>query len=243
MADTYLTLGGFPFVSDFAVPQTINGGGAQRLVTHRMIGGSRVIDAMGPDDDAIRWNGIFRGGAASLQASLLDVMRRRGRPVILSYWTFRYKVVVSRFVFHFNRFYEIPYEIECTVAKDMQAKSWGQMADSAAGLFGSDIDLGTVIAGTAAAGNLALAMAKIAQSGVNSASSGNVMGAVTAALSVAATASLAADAITSAIGEAGSDAASMGQSLTDQGSALQESSAGVQGGGVLGRLITNLGGA
>ena len=46
------SLGSVSFRS-FEVPATINVGGAQRLAVHRLLGGIRVIDALGRDDSDI----------------------------------------------------------------------------------------------------------------------------------------------------------------------------------------------
>jgi hypothetical protein len=117
---TYLTLGGYTF-QGFGVPERINGGGAQRLVVHKMLGGARVIDALGPDDDAIHFQGRFRNADdlnAMGDAMRMDQMRRAGRPVLLTYWNQNIWVVISKFAFSFERFYEVPYQLELEVMQN-----------------------------------------------------------------------------------------------------------------------------
>ncbi|CAH2603217.1 conserved protein of unknown function [Rhodovastum atsumiense] len=248
MADTYLTLGGMSFIDDFTVPEAINGGGTHHVVLHRFIGGARVIDALGPDDDAIRWRGRFRGADASFRVAMLDVMRRSGRPVILSYWTFRYRVVVTRFVWRFERFYEIAYAIECTVVQDLKARAWTAVASGLDSLFGADLSLAEMLGVGAAAVNDALAAVLMAQAAAGSLGTatrsglGGVLSAVTMAVSVAATASMAAETMAGSVGgvEAGGDPQAMGAGLVASGNAFQEAAAGVQAGGVFSRMRANL---
>ncbi|MCE9565851.1 MAG: hypothetical protein K8U57_27820 [Planctomycetes bacterium] len=112
-----LTLGGVVF-ADFEIPPTINFGGAQMLVIHKLPGGSRVIDSLGPDDADIRWSGRFRGSSAEQRALLLDFMRRQGRQILLTWGLHRYQVVIREFTANFEQTHEIPYSITCAVVKD-----------------------------------------------------------------------------------------------------------------------------
>ncbi len=112
-----LKLGGVVF-QGFEIPAAINSGGEQMLVVHKMPGGNRTIDAMGPDDAEIRWSGRFRGSSAESRALLLDFMRRQGQQQLLTYSLHRYQVVVKKFEADFEQSYEIPYSIVCEVVLD-----------------------------------------------------------------------------------------------------------------------------
>jgi hypothetical protein len=113
-----LTLGGVVF-QDFGIPETINSGGDQMLAVHKMPGGNRTIDAMGPDDGEIRWSGRFRGSNAETRALLLDFMRRQGQQQLLTYSLHRYQVIISKFEADFEYGgLEIPYKIACAVVLD-----------------------------------------------------------------------------------------------------------------------------
>jgi hypothetical protein len=115
---TTLTLGGVVF-QDFEVPERINFGGEQALAVHRLPGGARVIDTLGPDDADIRWSGRFRGPTAEERAILLDFLRRSGSQQLLS-WSFHfYQVVIKEFTADFQQSYEIPYSISCLVVTDL----------------------------------------------------------------------------------------------------------------------------
>jgi hypothetical protein len=113
-----LTLGPLLF-ADFEVPERINVGGEQMLVVHKLVGGSRVIDAMGRDDADIKWSGRFRGSAAEVRARLADFTRVQGQPMVLAWSTFRYNVLVKAFHADFEQQYEIPYSITCQVVQDL----------------------------------------------------------------------------------------------------------------------------
>src|SRR5258708_34428670 len=89
-----LTLGPLLF-TDFEVPESINVGGKQIRVVHKLVGGDRVIDAMGRDDDDIVWSGRFRGSAAEIRARLADFLRVQGQPLVLAWSTYRYLVMVG----------------------------------------------------------------------------------------------------------------------------------------------------
>lgn len=117
----FLLLGPVTF-RDFELPARIGFGGAQMLAVHRLPGGARVIDAMGPDDAPIMWSGAFAGPDAADRARLLDVLREQGLPLPLAWGGFAYLVVIAAFEAKFERPNWVPYRIACTVLVDeMQA--------------------------------------------------------------------------------------------------------------------------
>ena len=115
--DTTVTLGGFAF-ADTEVPEKMPFGGKQALVSHDLVGGVRVIDAMGGFEGPIEWSGMFLGSNALARARALDTMRRAGKSLQLTWSELTYTVVIESFSADFERFYQIPYRITCTVAKD-----------------------------------------------------------------------------------------------------------------------------
>jgi hypothetical protein len=114
---TTLTLAGVVF-QGFEIPETINFGGAQMLAVHKLPGGQRVLNPMGPDDDPITWSGRFRGSSAEQRALLLNSLRRQGNQVLLTWNIHRYQVVIKEFKADFQQAYEIPYSITCEVVID-----------------------------------------------------------------------------------------------------------------------------
>ena len=115
--DVYLQLDELQF-EDVEVPQEINFGGTQNLVKHDLIGGTRVIDAMGAFSAPISWSGLFRGETALERARYIDNLRAEGRQVLLTWGEFRYQVVISEFRASYQRAYQIPYSITLEVVKD-----------------------------------------------------------------------------------------------------------------------------
>lgn len=116
MAD-FLLLGPVTFQS-FELPPRIGFGGEQRLAVHRLPGGARVIDAMGPDDAPIMWSGAFSGSDAADRARVLDLLRAEGLPLPLAWDAFAYLVVIAAFEASYERPNWVPYRIACTVLAD-----------------------------------------------------------------------------------------------------------------------------
>lgn len=124
-----LVLGTVAF-QDWEIPETMPFGGSHLLRSHRLIGGKRVIDALGPDEAPLRWRGRFRGPLARLRERQLDTMRRSGKEYVLTYETFVYRVVIADFRTDAENFHEIPYEITCEVIEDLVAASVGGLLTS-----------------------------------------------------------------------------------------------------------------
>lgn len=112
-----VVIGGISLQS-WEIPEHINFGGRQQVALHKLIGGQRVVDAMGPDAADVRWSGRFRGSNAMLRAQALDAMRAAGAEVELYYLSTFLLVVITEFRAEPERFYEIPYTITCTVVSD-----------------------------------------------------------------------------------------------------------------------------
>jgi len=117
---TVLQLGTFSFGS-LEVPAEIGFGGAQRLSVHELVGGTRVVDAMGRSDRPLSWSGLLLGEQALQRARFLDGLRIAGASLELSWSELRYLVVVREFDATFQRAYQIPYRISCEVVADLAA--------------------------------------------------------------------------------------------------------------------------
>jgi hypothetical protein len=116
--DTVLTLGDFEF-SRYEVPEKIAFGGEQALVVHQLVGGVRVVDAMGRIDGPLEWSGLFVGETALDRARYLDGLRVAGLPLSLRWSDLAYTVVIRSFRCEFERFYKLPYSISCVVVDDL----------------------------------------------------------------------------------------------------------------------------
>ena len=112
-----LTLGPVAFAG-FELPSSITFGGSQRLAIHRLPGGVRIIDALGPDPADISFSGIFSGPDAADRARLLDTLRVAGLALPLAWDAFLYSVILERFEADYRSPWWIPYRISCTVVQD-----------------------------------------------------------------------------------------------------------------------------
>lgn len=148
MADTLVILGSVVF-QDFAIPEKINFGGKQQNTIHRMIGGARVVDAMGPDPTEITWSGKFRGANALAFAEACDAMRIAGLPVSLTWLGLFYTVLVSEFKAETEKFYEVPYTVTCVVVTD-PAQAIAATGGGLTALVGGDVAAALAAAPTAA---------------------------------------------------------------------------------------------
>jgi hypothetical protein len=130
MTDTTLVLGEFQFGA-LEIPAEIEFGGTQRLSIHELVGGVRVIDAMGRSDKPLSWSGLLLGSGrqtaggpivdtpAVQRAQFLDGLRIGGQVQELSFGEFRYQVIVREFSANYQRHYQIPYRIVCEVVQDL----------------------------------------------------------------------------------------------------------------------------
>lgn len=115
--DTILKLGDFEF-SGTEVPERLSYGGAQKLSIHQLIGGIRVVDAMGEDNMPLTWTGLIMGQNADLRACYLDTQRVKGETLKLTWGEHSYRVVIQDFRAEYERYYQVPYSITCCVVAD-----------------------------------------------------------------------------------------------------------------------------
>lgn len=123
------------------VPDSIPFGGEQRLAVKKLIGGARVIDALGIDSIPLRWSGriLPMGSQTALdRAQQIKALADAGLPIDLSWSSLSYSVVIRSFVPDF-RFFEIPYTIECEVLEDRNATTVGTAQPGIDGLIMTDI--------------------------------------------------------------------------------------------------------
>jgi hypothetical protein len=109
-----LILGSYSF-TDYSLPEHVTLGGEQKLIVHKLPGGDRVIDAMGPDDSDITWHGRFQRQDATEVAVALDGARKQGKQLSLTVGSQNYNVVIKSFNWDYERAYQILYHICCTV--------------------------------------------------------------------------------------------------------------------------------
>jgi hypothetical protein len=142
-----LVLGGFIF-TDYAIPEVMPLGGEHKFVTHKLIGGARVLDAMGRDDSDISWSGRFQGSDAVTKAMALDQLRISGAQVPLIVDSQYYLVGVSKFEWKYERFYQVLYTINCTVV----TSSTGSILSTLTGLVSGDLAVASSLISSFASG-------------------------------------------------------------------------------------------
>jgi hypothetical protein len=120
MSDFSLTLGPVAFAG-FEIPSSITLGGKQRLAIHKLPGGIRIIDAMGPDPADLAWSGIFTGPDAADRARILDTLRVAGLQLLLTWDAFLYTVIIESFEADYRSPWWIPYRVSCAVVRDEAA--------------------------------------------------------------------------------------------------------------------------
>ncbi len=101
-------------LTGFEVPDAMPWGTEQQLVDHRMPGGGRIVDAMGPLEAIYGWRGAFTGPTASYRAHLLDAMAGAGAAVPLIWGEDSRLVVIRSFRCQTTRGgWWLPYTITC----------------------------------------------------------------------------------------------------------------------------------
>ncbi len=147
MSHVILTLGGVPF-QDMEVPEKICFGGRQNVVVHQLIGGGRVVEALGLDDGKISFSGIFSGSDAVRRTQMLDAARALGASLPLVWDGFFYTVIIEDFCAEYHKSNLIPFAITCVVVSDPLA-SLAAMAAPAANLISNDLALISAFSGQA----------------------------------------------------------------------------------------------
>lgn len=117
MSHVILTLGGVAF-QDMEVPERISFGGRQSVVVQQLIGGGRVVQALGIDDGEITFSGIFSGNDAVGRSQSLDAARALGAPLPLVWDGFYYTVIIQEFAADYYKTNLIPFSIVCVVISD-----------------------------------------------------------------------------------------------------------------------------
>ncbi len=135
---TTLRLGDFTFARG-EVPESIGFGASQQLHVHTLVGGARVIDAMGVVPQRPEWSGWFTGPQALARARFLKQLTEAGRPLALRYGEFAYTVMIAAFSAEFRAGPNLPYSIALEVISDHGAARAGPGLPGLAQLIGQDL--------------------------------------------------------------------------------------------------------
>ena len=107
----------------FEVPEAMPWGGQQQLIQHKLPGGARVVDSMGPDDRDIQFSGKFLGSDAVVRARQVDVLRLTGEPIQCTWGDFSRTVIVADFTPDYTTNGAlIPFSLRLVVLTDVQAE-------------------------------------------------------------------------------------------------------------------------
>jgi hypothetical protein len=155
MSNVAVILGAIAF-QDFEVPEKIVFGGAQRVAVHELIGGGRVVDALGYDDAEISFAGVFSGGDAVARAQALDAMRASGEVVSLTWDSYFYTVIIAQFVADYEKPWWIPFALRCVVVADPAAEIANIVATTES-LISADIAAAVLLAPQAGIGAISAA--------------------------------------------------------------------------------------
>jgi hypothetical protein len=138
MPDT-LTLGGISF-DGFSTPDAMGAGGKQAMAVHKLPGGQRVIDTLGPDEDNIAWSGKFFGNDSQGKVLALDGLRAAGQVLSLTFAGQFRSVIIDTFRYHWRRFpVWAEYEISCMVYQNPSLGGLGGSIGSIDSLISADL--------------------------------------------------------------------------------------------------------
>jgi len=114
---TIVRLGEFIFTRS-EVPDFIPFSGSQAIAVHQLVGGKRVVDAMGVLEPDISWSGTFIGTGMVDKARYLDQLMRDANVLTFSYNQFRYTVLIKQFLPKYRDSY-IDYSITLQVVENL----------------------------------------------------------------------------------------------------------------------------
>lgn len=252
MPDFVLTLGDFAFQSK-EIPEEIAVGGVQQLVAHPLIGGIKVVDALGRLDDDLEWSGWFLGASAKARRDYLEAYLTAGTALILTWADYRYQVLVKRFSAKFQRAYQYRYTITLEIIADLTKLSTGGNDLSIDGAVTDDLNTANGLAATVNDSTLTPLMSTLSTaigtvstfSGASPSTLNSVLQPLAAATQrvavLQATGDTSIEGISGFAGLIpGGEGAAMALSLTDQVSGMEQLTALSQLSGVLGRMTQNL---
>ncbi len=148
MATDILTLGSLAF-DDWSTPEKMMFGGKHSAVVHKMPGGSRVVDLLGPDEADICFRGTFYGDDAFTNAQTLDALRAAGRPVPLTFGGQYRLVLIQEALPVIERYPQlVTYTVVCLVVQNPALGDLGATTSTTGDLVSADMATSSSIATT-----------------------------------------------------------------------------------------------
>ncbi|MDP9055895.1 MAG: hypothetical protein M3N34_00985 [Pseudomonadota bacterium] len=155
-----LKLGNFTFGRG-EVPESIGFGASQGLHVHTLVGGARIIDAMGAVPFRPEWSGWFTGPQALARARFLKKLAEAGQPLALRFGEFAYTVMISAFSAEFHAGPNLPYSITLEVVSDHGAARPGAGLPGLTQMVALDLADAVANAGTIGDGGLIACMGAV----------------------------------------------------------------------------------
>lgn len=147
MATDFLVLGGIVF-DDWSTPHQMPFGGAQAMAVHKLPGGARVVDTLGPDEADIKFTGIMYDDNAYGVSETLDALRLNGTQVPLIFAGRFYLVIVARTKVDIRRFPQlVAYDVTCLVTQNNMAGNLSSIVSTVTSLVSADLSSALSIAG------------------------------------------------------------------------------------------------
>lgn len=157
---TTLTLGGVIF-GRYEIPERIPFGGEQRMNVHRLIGGKKVLDALGADPVNPEWSGFFIGPDAQARARQIKVLMDAGAPLSLTWSEQSYTVLIRSFRCEFELASRLPYSLAVEVITDNVAPGGATASADTTAQVNADITAVAASAATVGHSGLSSAVASI----------------------------------------------------------------------------------
>jgi hypothetical protein len=154
MAQDVLNLGGVTFTA-YSTPDVMGAGGKQIMIVHKLPGGSRVIDTLGPDENQISWRGHMFDDFAYARCLQLDAMRAAGAVLPLTWGGQFRSVIIADFAYRVRRLpVWVEYSIDCTVVTNPQLGNIAQQVSTSESLVQQDFTSADAVVGINAVGNI-----------------------------------------------------------------------------------------
>ena len=239
-----VVLGGFAF-QDFEVPSAITLPVKQAVAVHKLIGGERVVDAMGPDYGDIAWAGVMLGAFAEARAQALKARADAGQAVALTWGTWAFCVLPYQITLK-QGFQQVAYAIKCSVIRDDSVVP-GPDATDLNGSVTGDIASALMQGGSAlsaALGSVQSVIQGLAPILPGSAGVASALASVAGAQAVAGGVAGTSATVLAGVGTRAAAAGTPVASIADLGIATNAAAALAQAasaGGYLGRMAANLG--
>jgi hypothetical protein len=156
MATDVLVLGGIAF-DNWSTPERMPFGGKQAMAVHKLPGGARVVDTLGPDENDIMFTGQMYNNNAYGVADELDSMRIAGAQIPLTFAGRFYLGIIAEVHVDIRRFPQlVEYHVNFLVVQNSMAGVLGAIASTVSSLVTSDMSTATSITtGATAAGGTA----------------------------------------------------------------------------------------